>query len=401
MKKVSSFQFPVSSFQFPVKSSPLGFFARRVSLLFLLFIPFLFVSCEKENTTELNMNSEILSENRSEQGINYVWLEEFRLNLLSTENQFSYSISEVEYGIETIYNLLGSVGPMDYSNPRIYRDSILLPISDDSINGASIKNLSSKVFSLVEDYVFKSDKGFLFVNLDIEQSGSNAKALISVTAADVSEPDLTSPFAIPCEQNYFSPNDCYRSAFGNPRRNGIWGLGGPCGNPNDETSAQYEVEKAFIQGIPRAIFSNSSHPSIPTIKYIYSYTNPNPDFIAFGLELPIYSNPYADCQDLGSSFVDNKDILEDIEYHEDRLNCALCLVYDYINATKPQNKELCDIIVEGNFVMGAQYIHWTAEIIYCDVEIIPASLTWNEPQIPTMDPPSEDDFLMQVSFSDF
>ncbi|TVQ51413.1 MAG: hypothetical protein EA362_00375 [Saprospirales bacterium] len=93
-------------------------------------------------------------------------------------------------------------------------------------------------------------------------------------------------------------------------------------------------------------------------------------------------------------------VLSEIEYESNRLNCLLCLLYDYIESIKPQNQELCDIIVWGDYLIGFNDIHWQALITFCDVEIIPASITWNEPQHPQLDPPTEDDFLRLLVITD-
>ncbi len=360
------------------------------------------MSCEKESTKEINISSEAFSENRSELGINYEWLEEFRLNLLSTEGQFYYTISEVEYGIETIYNIIGSVGPMKYTNPKIYKDSILIPLTDGVINGSNVKNLSSKIFSLVEGYVFKSNRGFLFVDLNIEQSGSDAMARISVTAGDISEPDLSSPFAPFCEHSYFTDPECFRSAEGNPR---VFPFeiyyGGQCGDPNNETSAQFEVEKAIIQNIPRFIYK--FNPFVNIIEGIYKYTNPITSFKNLGIIFENFTSPYSNCSQLNLSFIDNLDDIQDINHQWYRLNCKLCTIYDYIESIRPSGKVLCDIIVHGDGVynINSSTIWWHADIVFCDVEIIPPNVTWNEPQQPILDLPTEDDFLMVLSFLEF
>ncbi len=364
------------------------------------------MSCEKEITNDLSNTSDALSDIRTElDSTNLIWLEEFRLNLLSTEGQFYYTIPEVEYGIETIYNLIGSVGPMEYTNPRIYKDSILIPLTDGVINGSNVKNLSSKVFSLVEDYVFKEDQGFLFVDLNIEQLGSDAMARISVNAAEVSEPDLSSAYLPFCEQSFFSSSECYRSAIGNERIG--WPLfnGGICGNPNNETSAQLEVEKVILQNIPRFVYSNRHNPNFNVLEGIYKYINPTEHSITLGYDIfETIQNTYFNCQDIGLWFFDNVNIADEIEYNSVKLNCTLCLLYDYIESVKPQDKELCDIIVWGEPVWNewddSTVIVWQAKISFCDVKIIPPYVTWNEPQSIATNIPTEDDFLVVISFTD-
>ena len=357
------------------------------------------MSCEKESTKEINISSEAFSENRSELGINYEWLEEFRLNLLSTEDQFYYTISEVEYGIETIYNIIGSVGPMKYTNPKIYKDSILIPLTDGVVNGSNVKNLSSKVFSLVEGYVFKSNRGFLFVDLNIEQSGSDAMARISVTAGDISEPDLSSPFAPFCQQDYFTAPECFRSGIGNPKYNGFIDFGGPCNDPNDlTTTAQIEVERAIIQNIPRFIYK--FNPFVKIIDGIIKYTNPTADHYIFSQIFESHNSSYSDCSSFKLDFLDDITVLSEIEYESNRLNCVLCLLYDFIESIKPQDKELCDIILWGDYLIGFDDIHWQAVITFCNVEIIPTNATLNEPLQPILEPLTEDDFLGLLIITD-
>nr|MBS0036660.1 hypothetical protein [Saprospiraceae bacterium] len=339
------------------------------------------------------------SEIRSEQDSNILWLEDFRLNLIDTSSAFSYSISEVEYGVETVYNLIGSVGPKITSNSSIYKDSIELQVQNGLLNGNRIKTLSSHIFSMMEDYVFQNDKGFLFVDINAEDNGSLAKFHISLIAADISEPDSTAALVSYCTEDYFSSPDCFRSAVGNPKIGSQIYDGGPCNDINDETSAQVEVETAIQHDIPRVIY-HSTWGAFGVIEGYIRYTNPDREDFYFPDDLGNLSSSYANCSALKLDFKDNNNTLSEIEYETDRLNCTLCILYDYIESIKPNDKEICDITIWGDLLIGvssSSEIHWFGEVVFCDAEVV--KLKHPGPQEPAP-APTPTDFLGSLSILD-
>lgn len=334
------------------------------------------------------------SEIRSEQDSNILWLENFRLNLTDSSSTFSYSISEVEYGLETIYNLIGSVGPNLTSNSNIYNDSIELEVNNGQLSGERIKSLSSDIFSMIEGYVFQEDKGFLFVDLNAEEMGNKVKFLISTTAADISDPDTSSTFTPYCTEDYFTSSQCFRSAIGNPKIGYSILNGGPCNDPNNETSAQAEVEAAIQNEIPQVIY----HKLWSTLPVAWvRYTNPVhiPLYLPVDLDDIIYN--YPNCGSLNLFYLDQTTLLDEIEYGFDELNCTLCLLYDYIESIRPNGKELCDITIYGDAIPDGilTFIHWLEEVVFCDVEEVSLSAPLPH-QTPTSNP-NENDFLGVLS----
>jgi len=76
------------------------------------------------------------------------------------------------------------------------------------------------------------------------------------------------------------------------------------------------------------------------------------------------------CNTLNLDWTDEQDVLEEIEYDSDELNCTYCALKEYLIDNCPPGKVICDVDLEGVLLWGGDWL-WSGAVNYCSATELP------------------------------
>ena len=286
---------------------------------------------------------------------------------------YSYTIEETKAGLESLYNIYAARGVSDIQNQEIVNNTIILSNVTGNLNETQVSEVSDMIFNTIKDYVGVSSPGLQMLDVSYDNDPSTNDVIFSVDAfvGDLSVPDFTSGTTFDCANGSFDLTDCYRSAWGDLDTGWDITQGGPCDNPNDLTSAQEEVQKVIVNKVPRHSFQIING-DLAHVRYVY--TNQEPEFFELwhgDLNFPDWNEVNTNCPSYYSKFEsydDNMNVLEEIEYEGNELNCTECDVMDYMISICPPGKVICGINMSGQ-LLDPGFVKWRAIAYFCDLEV--------------------------------
>jgi len=332
-------------------------------------------SCnEQESLTPTAVESEISSRSNGIDSSLTPWLNQLRLNLLDQNASYSLTLEQTKTGLESLYNIYAARGVSDIQNQEIINNSITLNNVTGNLNETQITAVSDMIFNTIKNYVGVSSPGLQMLDVSYDNDPSTNDVIFSVDAfvGDLSVPDFTSGTTFDCANGSFDLTDCYRSAWGDLDTGWPITGGGSCGTPNDLTSAQEETQKVIVSKVPRHSYQLING-DLSQVRYVYT-NQEQEDFDLWGAgepEFPDWNEINSNCPSYYSKFEsydDNTNVLDEIEYEGDELNCTECDVMDYMISICPQGKVICGINMWGD-ELGSSDVKWVAEAYFCDLDV--------------------------------
>lgn len=309
------------------------------------------------------------------------WLNELRLNLIDNEAIYEYSIHDVQYGIESLYNILGTKGPCQLKNGMNFSQEMSFTSNNGKLDQNQIRSLSELIGNSMIEYYEETSPGIMMMDVSLEELDDNiVKYNIDYFTGEIDEPIYESGYGLSCNEDAFDIDDCWISTYGDydyeffdPSGYG----GGPCGEPDDSTSAQEEVEAIIQNDIPRYIRGKKGA-IIGEVKYT------NQEYASLNLNdgiLNEFLDEYGNCSSLGLDYKDENDIEEELEYNANELNCTICALKDYLLSICPEGKVVCDINLYGDLLSSGAW-QWQGSVHFCDAEFVIIEADEYDPPVP-------------------
>ncbi len=330
----------------------------------------IFSSCTKEDlkkknsTNVINVNTRTINDNKE-------WLESFRQNLI-TNSTNSYSTSDVEYGIESLFNLLGTNGVRFTERVEILESNFEVTPINNNLTKSQILSLFNSIYTNVKnayDLSTKVNKGLPFIDIQKQLNQNSITYNVRAFIGNNEVPNFNSGILIDLCTNEFNSSDCFRSAV-ESFNGSISSSGGPCGSPNSLTSAQVEIEKKINKSIPTTISSKFGLQGI--IKYV-DVECMQPIDITHSNAMRLLIENSSNCKniDFEDFFTTN-----DLEYNFNKLNCSMCLIKQFLNTITPPGKVLSSINIVGD-ILDAGAIVWRIEPCFAKPIFISVTIPTN------------------------
>lgn len=363
------------------------------------FFAFIFIillgSCDKNELSILSSeNQMVVPRTSSVATLPIQWLESFRLNLLNKQAIYSYNVTDAEYGVESIYNLLAAKGVSQISNQRIHKSEIILSTNNGMLSQNEISALSNLVYQSVKQYAYKSSPGLMLVDLASTIDGNSVKYTVSTYTGNLSNPIYNYGAGFGCTEDAFDALDCFRSAYGDADAGNGPYYGGPCGDVNDLTSAQEEVQNAILNDIPKYVYGWKNQ-----IVGKYVYTNSSCQTVTlWNGSMNESLEKFSNCTSLNLDYNDNQSVISEIEYNSDELNCTVCMLKEHFKSICPPGKAVCNVNIWGD-QLGGGYWKWVGEVCFCDVKVVSTQIEMIPDTLNNFPPPI--DSLLNGSILNF
>lgn len=346
----------------------------------LFTISLVLASCNKESSvTDLNLNTEV----RSVDGDGYqkpsslisgksiLWIDSLRNNLYNN-NSADYSVDDAVIGMDIILNLYKTQGVGNFKQYEVAEKSYTIDLNNfGRISVASMRIFFEKVYSANKEMYSNSlleNKVLGEIRIQVV-GGNSTEVKVNVTTIigshdinSIVDSLLLDDDGTECKPT-FKEDDCYVTGLGDVDDNRLYG-GGDCnGNKIDKTAAHEEVQKKFTRKIPKIVSIKKGN---QYASYIVKFVKQDCKY----LDIWSFYNEYNNFSNCPNNLM--SDDYGDM-YDNEALDCAYCVVNNWVRETIPSGYELCYMNIWTDISTGGGNtpIKWFIEICWGEAILIP------------------------------
>ena len=349
-----------------------------------IFLVLLFLnSCIKEETKQVT-NHELVTRSIDQINTKTVsWLDNFRLDLVENR-QNEYSVEDAIAGMDVILNLYKTQGVGSFIQYDIeYRDYTVPLNQSGKITTDALRILFESVYDNNKNqYLNSSLPNKILGNINIDIKVENQTSVVMTVKTVIGSEDLNDNSFPSLDDDCidtFGPNECFRSGDGDAdfikyitttysTSSPLEG-GGKCdGTLSGVTAAHEEVQKKFSKKIAKSV--NLKKGKFEST-YIIKYVNEECKFIDIGRN-GFGFNTFSGC----SETIMNDNVFPSLgpitTYDTDKLNCAHCIINNWINYVIPAGNQMSHInIFTANLGFTPTSNKWIVEVCWGEPVLIP------------------------------
>lgn len=349
----------------------------------VIFLMLLLYSCNKEES-KIVTNDKLTT--RSIAKINaktLSWLDNFRLDLVEN-NQNEYSVEDAMAGMDVILNLYKTQGVGSFIQYDIEQRDYTVPLNQSGkITTDALRILFESVYDNNKNqYLNSSLPNKILGNINIDIKAENQTSVVMTVKTVIGSEDLDDDSQPSLDDDCaktFGPGLCFKAGDGDAdfikyitttysTSSPLEG-GGKCdGTLVDKTAAHEEVQKKFSRKIAKSV--NIKKGKFEST-YIIKYVNEECEFIDIGRN-GFGFNTFSGC----SETIMNDNVFPSLgpitTYNTDELNCAHCIINNWINYVIPAGNQMSHInIFTANLGFSSKSNKWIVEVCWGEPVLVP------------------------------